>query len=97
MKIGFDAKRLFNNFTGLGNYSRFVVNALLDYAPGNEYLLYTPKRRNHPEVNAIVDRKDVSVITPSSLIHLLQGRQYMANVGHRKRTYSLWKLTSFMD
>jgi glycosyltransferase involved in cell wall biosynthesis len=67
VKIGFDAKRLFNNFTGLGNYSRFVVNALLDYAPGNEYLLYTPKRRDHPEVNAVTDRKEVSVITPSSL------------------------------
>jgi glycosyltransferase involved in cell wall biosynthesis len=67
VKIGFDAKRLFNNFTGLGNYSRFVVNALLDYAPGNEYLLYTPKRRDHPEVNAITDRREVAVITPSSL------------------------------
>jgi glycosyltransferase involved in cell wall biosynthesis len=67
VKIGFDAKRLFNNFTGLGNYSRFVVNALLDHAPGNEYLLYTPNRRNHPEVNAITDRKEVGVITPPSL------------------------------
>jgi len=67
VKIGFDAKRLFNNFTGLGNYSRFVVNTLLDHAPGNEYLLYTPKQRSHPEINAITDRKEVSVITPSSL------------------------------
>ena len=67
MKIGFDAKRLFNNFTGLGNYSRFVVNALLDHVPGNEYLLYTPKQRNHAEINAITNRKEVSVITPPSL------------------------------
>ena len=67
MKIGFDAKRLFNNFTGLGNYSRFVVNALLDHVPGNEYLLYTPKQRSHPEINTITARKEVSVITPSSL------------------------------
>ena len=67
MKIGFDAKRLFNNFTGLGNYSRFVVNALLDHAPGNEYLLYTPKQRNHPEINAITARSEVFVVTPPSL------------------------------
>jgi glycosyltransferase involved in cell wall biosynthesis len=67
VKIGFDAKRLFNNFTGLGNYSRFVVNALLDHVPGNEYLLYTPKQRSHPEINTITARKEVSVITPSSL------------------------------
>lgn len=67
MKIAFDAKRLFNNFTGLGNYSRFVVNSLLDHIIGNDYLLYTPKTRNHPEVNSIADHKQVTVVTPSSL------------------------------
>lgn len=70
MKIGFDAKRLFNNFTGLGNYSRFVVNALLDHAPGNEYFLYTPKQRSHPEINEITTRSGVSVVTPSALYKL---------------------------
>ena len=43
MRIGFDAKRAFNNHTGLGNYSRFVIEALLKYAPQYEYLAYTPK------------------------------------------------------
>lgn len=43
MRIGFDAKRAFNNHTGLGNYSRFVIEALLKYAPQFEYLAYTPK------------------------------------------------------
>ena len=43
MKIGFDAKRAFLNRTGLGNYSRWLINALLKYHPENEYLLYTPK------------------------------------------------------
>lgn len=42
MRIGFDAKRLFNNFTGLGNYSRFVVRALQNEFPENEYVLFTP-------------------------------------------------------
>ena len=65
MKIGFDAKRLFNNFTGLGNYSRFVVQSLLDYAPGNSYILYTPRVRDHPEITSITSRKEVSVVTPS--------------------------------
>lgn len=49
MKIGFDAKRLFNNFTGLGNYSRFVVDALANRFPENEYILYTPRLHNHAE------------------------------------------------
>lgn len=43
MRIGFDAKRAFNNRTGLGNYSRFVLNALRNYAPEHTCLAYTPK------------------------------------------------------
>ena len=43
MRIGFDAKRAFHNSTGLGNYSRFIIKALLKYAPQNEYLAYSPK------------------------------------------------------
>ena len=42
MKVGFDAKRYFNNRTGLGNYSRSVVDALLTYAPDNQYVLFAP-------------------------------------------------------
>jgi glycosyltransferase involved in cell wall biosynthesis len=46
MRIGFDAKRAFHNHTGLGNYSRFIINALLEHAPENDYLAYTPKKGN---------------------------------------------------
>jgi glycosyltransferase involved in cell wall biosynthesis len=46
MKIGFDAKRAFHNNTGLGNYSRFVIEALLKYFPKNEYFAYSPKNSN---------------------------------------------------
>ncbi len=45
MRIGFDAKRAFLNRTGLGNYSRWLITALIKYEPANEYLLYTPKVR----------------------------------------------------
>ncbi len=41
LKIGFDAKRLFNNFTGLGNYSRTLVSNLQKYYPENDYHLFT--------------------------------------------------------
>lgn len=40
MKIAFDAKRYYHNNTGLGNYSRTLVNALQRLAPDNEYVLY---------------------------------------------------------
>jgi glycosyltransferase involved in cell wall biosynthesis len=43
MKIAFDAKRIFNNSTGLGNYSRTIVENLSQYHPEHELHLYTPK------------------------------------------------------
>ena len=46
MKIGFDAKRAFHNNTGLGNYSRFVIDGLRKYFPQNEYFAYSPKLSN---------------------------------------------------
>lgn len=82
MKIGFDAKRLFNNFTGLGNYSRFVVNALSGHYPDNEYLLYSPKLRKHPDVEAVLAQKNVSLKKPAYLTTAFQ-------LGAVWRSYSL--------
>lgn len=67
MRIGFDAKRLFNNFTGLGNYSRFVVDALAQQFPDEEYLLYTPKLRQHPETKHYLSDSHFSVRTPQGI------------------------------
>lgn len=43
MRIGFDAKRAFNNFSGLGNYSRYVISNIIRFYPENDCLLYTPR------------------------------------------------------
>ncbi|RYG40201.1 MAG: glycosyltransferase family 1 protein [Chitinophagaceae bacterium] len=43
MRIGFDAKRAFHNNTGLGYYSRTLIQLLSDYYPENEYVLFNPK------------------------------------------------------
>lgn len=68
MKIGFDAKRAFSNTTGLGNYSRFVINVLSNNFPKNEYLLYTPKM-GAPEISRkILAGQGVQLRTPSSPI-----------------------------
>lgn len=45
MKIGFDAKRAIANKTGLGNYSRFVINNLAHYYPENSYILFSEKAK----------------------------------------------------
>ena len=46
MQIGFDAKRLFHNSTGLGNYSRTLVQNLYEYFPQCEYHLFSPTISN---------------------------------------------------
>ena len=42
MNIGFDAKRYFHNNSGLGNYSRDLVNSLIKLQPSNKYYLFDP-------------------------------------------------------
>lgn len=42
MKIAYDAKRAFHNFTGLGNYARTLLEGQARYFPDNEYTLYSP-------------------------------------------------------
>lgn len=42
MKIGFEAKRAFKNFTGLGNYARSVIQILAHQYPENQYFIYSP-------------------------------------------------------
>lgn len=43
MNIGFEAKRVFHNTTGLGNYSRDLIRIMHRYYPQNRYVLYNPK------------------------------------------------------
>ena len=43
MRIAFDAKRYYHNHTGLGNYSRTLVNSLKEFFPDHEYVLYDEK------------------------------------------------------
>ncbi len=43
MRVGFDAKRVFHNTTGLGNYARDVLRILAAHAPEHEYVAYNPQ------------------------------------------------------
>jgi glycosyltransferase involved in cell wall biosynthesis len=47
MKIAFDAKRAYHNGTGLGHYSRTLINSMAQYYPQNEYYLCNPKPTNY--------------------------------------------------
>lgn len=54
MRIGFDGKRAVQNFTGLGNYSRHVIEMLCRFYPENEYILYAPKARQSKPFDAML-------------------------------------------
>jgi glycosyltransferase involved in cell wall biosynthesis len=68
VKIGFDAKRLFLNKTGLGNYSRTLVRNLQRYFPENKYFLFTPRVEKNEETQYFIDNPDFTVITYPSFM-----------------------------
>ena len=54
MKIAFDAKRAFQNRTGLGNYSRYVLSILCTYHRDEEYVAYAPRMTDEPQMERLL-------------------------------------------
>ncbi len=63
MNIAFDAKRIYQNRTGLGNYSRTLVNSLSQYFPEHAYFLCAPKITSLFNEN---DFHNIHTITPNN-------------------------------
>ncbi|HHH52955.1 MAG TPA: glycosyltransferase family 1 protein, partial [Bacteroidetes bacterium] len=61
MRIGFDAKRLFLNYTGLGNYSRTLVSNLQRFYPQHEYHLYTTKTTRNKDTEEFFDTSKYTI------------------------------------
>jgi glycosyltransferase involved in cell wall biosynthesis len=68
MKIGFDAKRAFNNSTGLGNYSRLLILSLLENFPEHQYYLFTPTI-DEKFKNIFIEYNNVEIIEPENYLH----------------------------
>lgn len=64
LRIGFDGKRAVNNNTGLGNYSRLVVEAMSTYYPSNRYILYAPRRGDNPRLTPLLERDNIDLCLP---------------------------------
>lgn len=62
--IGFDAKRLFLNDSGLGNYARALVAALGKNFPKEEYHLYTPSIGSRKDCSSFLTEKPYHLHTP---------------------------------
>jgi glycosyltransferase involved in cell wall biosynthesis len=63
MNIGFDAKRVYQNTTGLGHYSRTLVTSLAKYFDENDYYLFAPKLTDIFNADSF---KNIHTIIPSS-------------------------------
>lgn len=96
MKIAFDAKRALCNFTGLGNYSRYALEALGRYAPGQtQMLLLTPRapQQGLDRCREILQRPGTTLVTPQGLHARLPGalwRSHLAPGICRKNAVSLY-------
>ena len=64
LKIAFDAKRLFSNYTGLGNYSRTLVRNLVKFFPRHEYHLFTPVVEKNTETAFFFEQKNIHIHSP---------------------------------
>jgi glycosyltransferase involved in cell wall biosynthesis len=78
MKIGFDAKRAVCNNTGLGNYSRYVIEILSKYFPYDGYVLFAPERKENSRLKTILSRINISFVFPH---------------GISRRFSSLWRIS----
>ena len=68
MVIGFDAKRAAQNRTGLGNYSRYIVRTLKEYAPENEYLLFIPNPKKTSQLSDLPHAEDYTQVSPRTAL-----------------------------
>ena len=79
LTIAFDGKRAANNKTGLGNYSRHIINLLANIFPNNRYIVFLPKNGKNPQFQEILsNNRNIEVVLPTS--------------GFWKKFSSLWRV-----
>lgn len=74
MKIGFDSKRAVQNNTGLGNYSRYVIEAVATYGNEEQVVLYAPKSCGQSKISSILEHFDnVEMSFPNTFVQKCAG------------------------
>ena len=58
MRIGYDAKRIFHNASGLGNYGRDLVSILATHLSEHAFYLYNPKQAKVKRWNALPNTEE---------------------------------------
>ncbi len=86
MRIGFDAKRIVRNGTGLGSYARTLINDLSAVAPGDcELRLYAPDKGKDELRNMVVEAPNVQFVYP----HFATGTHHPSSFSRLRG--SLWR------
>ncbi len=85
-RIGFDAKRAFYNYSGLGNYSRNLVNALTKRFPNYTFTLFSPKAEGRIKLSR---EEQVNVVSPQGFSRKYLGSLWrtkfmVSNIRHEK-------------
>ena len=69
VKIGFDGKRAVQNYTGLGNYSRYIAEIICRFRPEHDCTLYAPRCSENKRLAQLVERySQLRVVYPSKRI-----------------------------
>ena len=81
MIIGFDAKRIFHNWRGLGNYGRNILDGLQQFYPENKYVLFTPNSNDERSKKWIQDRPEFKEINPTGFLSKQFPSMWRRNLG----------------
>ncbi|HRG59764.1 MAG TPA: glycosyltransferase family 1 protein [Bacteroidia bacterium] len=66
MKIGFDAKRAFNNKSGLGNYSRNLIKGIVKNNPREDYFLFNSEDSRFKLQDFLEKKSNIHMVQPKS-------------------------------
>jgi len=83
MRIGFDAKRAYHNNTGLGNYSRDLIQGMANSYKEDDYFLFTPSLSENPRIAFTNYFPNVNAIIPQALLDR-QFKSYWRSVNMEK-------------
>src|ERR1043165_4045349 len=86
MNIGFDAKRAFMNQSGLGNYSRTLIQSLITFHPECNYTLFTTQKSESGFSDFTASQKNTCVIQPQKFLD--------RKINFRWRSYGITPLLS---
>lgn len=76
IRIGFDAKRAFFNHSGLGNYSRNLINALTKCYPNYTFTLFSPRSEGRFQ---LLHEEQIDVVSPQGF-----GRKFLGSFWRTK-------------